>query len=202
MGCDIHMFAEVRKSEKWEAVGKVFKNKYYEPDRENKIDEDGFEWNPEFTSSPYTNRNYNLFAILADVRNGRGFAGIKTGEGFNPIASPKGLPKDISNEILMIESCTVGEDYTIETLKKWVERGDSEWIIENQICTSPDAHSASYFTLKEILDFDWRQKTKFEDDVKLYSYSECVGNFLTETIPTLQKLGNDEDVRIVFWFDN
>ena len=34
------------------------------------------------------------------------------------------------------------------------------------------------------------------------SYRDCVGSFLTETIPALQKLGAPDDVRIVFWFDN
>lgn len=48
----------------------------------------------------YNDRNYDLFAMLADVRNGRGFAGVVTGEGFNVIAEPKGLPEDLSEEIL------------------------------------------------------------------------------------------------------
>jgi hypothetical protein len=45
--------------------------------------------------SEYTEeRHYQLFAVLADVRNGYGFAGIKTGEAVEPIAAPRGLPKD------------------------------------------------------------------------------------------------------------
>ena len=40
-------------------------------------------------------RRYDAFSILADVRNGYGFAGIKTSEGFVPIAAPRGLPTDI-----------------------------------------------------------------------------------------------------------
>lgn len=39
-------------------------------------------------------RHYQLFAALADVRNGRGFAGINTGEPVTPIAEPRGLPDD------------------------------------------------------------------------------------------------------------
>lgn len=38
------------------------------------------------------NRHYQLFAVLADVRNGRGFAGVKTGEVVTPIAEPRGYP--------------------------------------------------------------------------------------------------------------
>ena len=35
-------------------------------------------------------RNYDLFAILADVRNGEGCAGVRTGDGFVPISEPRG----------------------------------------------------------------------------------------------------------------
>jgi hypothetical protein len=37
-------------------------------------------------------RDYQLFAVLADVRNGYGFAGIVTGGRVEPIALPRGLP--------------------------------------------------------------------------------------------------------------
>ena len=49
-----------------------------------------------YNYEPYGDRNYNLFAILANVRNGTAFAGCKTGEGFNPISNPKGVPSDAS----------------------------------------------------------------------------------------------------------
>ena len=39
-------------------------------------------------------RHYQLFAVLADVRNGFGFAGIPTGDAVRPIDQPRGLPKD------------------------------------------------------------------------------------------------------------
>jgi hypothetical protein len=39
-------------------------------------------------------RNYDVFAILADVRNGLGFAAVKTSDGFEPISLPRGLPVD------------------------------------------------------------------------------------------------------------
>lgn len=47
----------------------------------------------------YHNRNYNVFAVLANVRNGYGFAGVMTGRGFNVIAEPRGLPEDLSYEL-------------------------------------------------------------------------------------------------------
>jgi hypothetical protein len=39
-------------------------------------------------------RHYQLFAVLADVRNGYGFAGCLTGSRVEPIAMPRGLPAD------------------------------------------------------------------------------------------------------------
>lgn len=42
----------------------------------------------------FRNRNYDLFGILANVRNGSGFAGIQTGEGWPSIADDRGFPDD------------------------------------------------------------------------------------------------------------
>lgn len=123
MGCDIHLYVEILNKElwKWEAQGN-FIDEYPE-------EEWGFEDIP-WKEKLYSGRNYNLFAILADVRNGRGFAGVQTGGGFNPIAFPKGLPDNVSSRI--------GDLY-----RRWGE----------------DAHSASHFTVQELLEFDWTQKT-------------------------------------------
>lgn len=41
-------------------------------------------------------RHYQLFAVLAGVRNGHGFAGVPTGEAVTPIAEPRGLPSDFA----------------------------------------------------------------------------------------------------------
>ena len=40
------------------------------------------------------NRHYQLFAVLAGVRNGYGFAGVPTGEVVKPISEPRELPAD------------------------------------------------------------------------------------------------------------
>lgn len=39
-------------------------------------------------------RHYQLFAVLAGVRNGVGFAGCPTGDSVEPISEPRGLPDD------------------------------------------------------------------------------------------------------------
>jgi hypothetical protein len=95
MGCDIHCYAEVKKGKKWVKVGRVFDNPYYDPKDKSKW----AKWNKAKTDQPYLHRNYNLFAILADVRNGRGFAGCDTGDGFKPIDMPRYLPNNASDKI-------------------------------------------------------------------------------------------------------
>ncbi len=120
MGCDIHLRVEKLSGLKWQAAEKMVPNKYA-----------GEEGEPEtILERFYSERNYNLFAILADVRNGRGFAGCDTGDGFNPIVEPRGIPEDASDSV----------------------REDSEgW--------GADGHSHSWLTLTEILAFDWTQTT-------------------------------------------
>lgn len=128
MGCDIHMRTEIRKKNKWVALGKIFKSPYYDPKKKTEKDKSGYIWNDPKTDEIWEGRNYNLFAMLANVRNGRGFAGCKTGEGFNPISMPKGIPEDASAEY-----------------KKMAKEWDG------------DGHSHSYLTLKELLEYDWEQ---------------------------------------------
>lgn len=84
MGCDIHLFAEIRKDGVWEAAGDSVKNEWYDhkdketPDNQKYVRE-------EF----YSSRHYELFGILAGVRY----------TGFKPIVEPRGTPKDVSLEV-------------------------------------------------------------------------------------------------------
>lgn len=166
MGCDIHIIAEARKNGKWKKNTKlVFKNSWYNPKRwaeqvqgwkdrldKKEITQEQFDqWSTddslgqqkEYISEPSSNRYYDWFAVLANVRNGRGFAGIKTGEGFIPISSPKGIPEDCSPEWLTIT-------------KDW----------------GSDMHSHSYLTLAEITNFDWNQVTMKSGIISLKQYKE------------------------------
>lgn len=255
MGCDIHIYAETRKdsTSPWQQIIEpVFKSCYHDP---NEPDE-GF--NKKMTIDPYNGRNYDLFAILADVRNGRGFAGVKTGEGFNIISEPKGIPMDICEDVMSEYTVEVGEDYSFAQLQSWVNRNKSEWIKFAHSVSCPDWHSASWLALSELLTFDWDQFTmkrgtlsfeKYksyknsdsipddysgsvwgggtvtidEDDAdkilngadspaplnKLYVnchwpeiYRSTCQWFLENTVEVLKTLGDPDNVRIVFWFDN
>ncbi len=129
---------------------KVFKNPYYTTDEELKEIQ---KTNPKYTlsdwqekelqSEPPSSRNYDWFAVLADVRNGRGFAGINTGAGFDVISEPKGVPEDACDE--------------------WKQS------VENMGC---DMHSKSYLTLEEFDKFNWNQMTMKYGVIPLSEYIE------------------------------
>lgn len=218
MGCDIHIYAEVKKNGIWEKVGAVFDDPYYDPERETS------NWNHPKTDQPYEGRNYDLFAMLANVRNGYGFAGCDTGIGFIPIDMPRGLPRDVSLQVRL---------------------KSDDW--------GCDGHSHSWLLLSELLAYDWKgqittkvgvvtkeQYKQFlagephgycggagggrvvhvlpeeilstpDDDGYYYytkvrwnaTYEEQAGKrFLDGTINALKELGEPDSVRIVFWFDN
>ena len=117
MGCDIHIHVEYKKKlrvhdseseneERWLCGDHYIVNPYYNAYAEN----------PEFVFVEfYNNRNYDLFATLADVRN---YGGTTV------IHQPKGLPKDVSAQ---------------------VKKDSEDWGV--------DGHSHSWFTLKELIDF-------------------------------------------------
>jgi hypothetical protein len=136
MGCDIHLFVEVRDKpgEPWRLQPVHWS---YEHDGK-KIEQVGFDW-----------RSYDIFAMLAGVRNGSGFAGSDTGDGFVPIAEPRGLPDDISRELSSIyHDEPFGDDDT-----RWQTLRDthgSSWLGD---------HSHSYVTLRELLSYSWNKRT-------------------------------------------
>jgi hypothetical protein len=66
MGTDVHAVWQAKKGDKWVDIEST--------------------WDQ--------NRHYFLFAWLADVRNGFGFAGIPTHDPIKPISERRGLPDD------------------------------------------------------------------------------------------------------------
>lgn len=110
MGCDIHSIAQVKKDGKW--VTKI-----------PRVADD--------------NRDYNSFAILANVRNGYGVAAVTTGEGWTPIAQPRGLPNDIE----LIEESVESPVWYWDFDEKKEEPETTVWLGD---------HSHSWLTLDEI----------------------------------------------------
>ncbi len=175
MGCDIHSFAEKRNKEtnKWEKVGDAFTLDSYDKKRMKK----------DKGENPFNWRSYSMFAFLADVRNY---------DHCEPLAEPKGMPEDVCEEIR------------------------SEWD-----SWRGDGYSESYLTAKELLDFDYektfwnRRVTKQtgpnswngaalaeEGEGKVMTYRDNLDGMFFIHLEELKALGEPEDVRIVFWFDN
>lgn len=118
MGCDIHCFAERYFDGAWHLLAPSVEAR---PWRFGQPGPD-----PRFTYTGvlrdwFDSRNYDLFGILADVRNGIGFAGIRTGDAWPVIEEPRGIPADAS-----------------DLYRKEAE----EWGI--------DGHSHSWFTVEEL----------------------------------------------------
>lgn len=85
-------------------------------------------------------RNYLLFSVLADVRNGVGFAGCDTGNPITPIAYPKGLPTDsvvdqngLLDDLYSTSWLTLNELLDYDWDQKIVQRGSVEfrWLCKN-----------------------------------------------------------------------
>lgn len=127
MGTDIHMHVEAQGTEN---------NRWRKFNRHFSYSNDIFERSSTHIDLGWGDtRNYDVFAMMADVRNGRGFAGVDLGDGFIPIAEPRGVPED--------------SDYSIqEEAEQW----------------GVDGHSHSYLTLRELLDLEhsgyWENKTE------------------------------------------
>lgn len=179
MGCDIHMHIEyfdirykqdksgkLKPIEKWHCADWFRLNKYY-----------GEKGEPKYKQVPlWESRTYSLFAILAGTRN---YKNIES------ISGPRGIPSDVSNEVL--------KDY-----KEWYG----------------DAHSASYLTLRELIDFvndkqDSSREVTFQDGI--YCLIKLIDiikdhvesdDFIYDCDNIDLSCNRLNDVRIVFWFDN
>lgn len=112
MGTDIHFFAQAKQGGEWVDVACE-----YEEDR-----------------------HYLLFAILSGVRNGFGFAGVKTHSPVVPIAPKRGLPEDF---IVNDEMHKMPDDWH----DKWLDEGEKEkWVGD---------HSHTWMNAEEVIDHKW-----------------------------------------------
>lgn len=185
MGCDIHSFAEVKKEGKWERV-------------QDKIFSNGTE------TAPFDWRGYGMFAFLADVRN---YSCIE------PITAYDGLPDD--SEYLNSPSDYPGPR------SYWTEEPTMVETIKDDIRSDMDYHSLRHIYLNQLIEFDY-EKT-FEDrrtikqtrpnsfngahiaeegEGEIKTYREFLGQGFFDEIESLKTLGEPEDVRVIFWFDN
>lgn len=119
-------------------------------------------------------------------------ADVRNYSACEPLLLPRGLPDEVSQEI------------------------------KNEYKRCQDGYPlASYFTLQELLDFDydqffWDRRTKkevspgffredafatHENEGKIVTYREHVGQQYWQRVEEMKGLGEPERVRMVFWFD-
>jgi len=189
MGCDIHMYVEKKN-----------------------LESGGWEFAPAGEESPgtrsygdtlycdwYSGRNYELFAILAGVRNS---------SGLTPISEPRGLPDNVSDGFLREYGFEVLDDLEYEALEekdiyeveKYISSSSSEQWLRckwsqlltlsdgTRLTSNPDAHSLSYLTVEDM-------------SCGLLDQGYVSSNF-TKLLSALKKLGDPRHVRIIFFFDN
>lgn len=167
---------------------------------------------------------------MADVRNGYGFAGVKTHEPIDPFFARRGVPSDASAEYLAeVESWDVdGHSHSFATVAELKAAPWNDVIIRHQgyltvkeyerirnsdklpdsWCGGTSAHKVT----AQAYENNYRGRLTSTDDTFqspmyiLYVWdapiTEYVGDFVDNAIPTLEALGSPEDVRIVFFFDN
>lgn len=159
MGTDINCYGERRtKDGTWEALG-PFTEKVYHYDEEEPVTA----FYQEYNTGPYSERNYRLFAYLADVRNWYG--------DITPWDNPRGIPDDLSWNV---QRC----------VDAWGDIG----------------YSHSYYYLNELTKYAGLALIKHEEN------QQYCDNFFNSVFRFFNKYreedDQDEDLRIVFFFDN
>jgi hypothetical protein len=180
MGTDIHLVAEVFKNNQWHLA---------ETDLPNY-------------------RNYVSFAILADVRNGYGFAGFDTGEPVVPISYPRDIPRDISIELMNLLARTHGKylylgdhsfswvtleellAYDLDQMRTCRGMVSAEEAIRCQQTGSPPRHPVGWHASPDWVKISWEEPLR--DQAPL----------ILDLIEALLPLGKPGNVRLVFGFDN
>lgn len=178
MGCDIHIYAEKKINDKWEKI-------------DIEVPRD---------------RNYWSFGIMANVRNGYGFAGCELGDPL-PYFEPRGLPEDTT---IKDNDLDFGD-------KNYVWLGDHSysWLLISELMSVNLGlkHRKKGYVKKEIAEKfkkdglppkEWcggttqsgYEKIEWMDDLKNSAY------LIPEIIEALKSFGEPDEIRLVFGFDN
>lgn len=172
-----------------------------------------------FARDFYHERNYELFAMLAGVRNDFGLA---------LIAGPRDAPADIS-ETVLAQLNAWGEDAHSVSFLGLSELLAYDWSKTERVAgilsqeeyerwsaqpgyktISPQSYAQGVYgaQVAVVSENEWPLLVRGGN---LHCYVDCqwtqtraqlAGRFYTQTLPLLQALGKPEDVRIVFWFDS
>lgn len=146
MGCDIHLHIEMKVKGKWLHYG-----------------------------CPHVDRDYDLFAMMANVRN-RGH--------IIPISKPRGFPPDDISTITSI--CFENEKHDAHSIS-WLNKEEIDMLTVWYDNRNVAGLSKSF---NDISENEWRCWNYH--GIKTY----LCGNNITSKVKGI------DDVRLVFWFDN
>jgi len=152
VGTDIHAVVQRRDGDHWVNIDMTW------PDR------------PRY-DHPLLQRSYNAFAILGNVRNGTGFAGVYTSDGFDPISDDRGLPDDFEGEDDGYLRCPKharkpGEIVPVDDS----DYEDPAWDCDD--CDWLGDHSFTWVTAQELIDYDWEAPVRMRMVVEWPAYRE------------------------------
>lgn len=203
MGCDIHLYVEYKKTvngvTNWYSGDYLMVNPYYGTD----------EYEFKYNIVPlYDDRNYDLFAILADVRNS-----CKN----KYISSPKGLPKNITKETAReaFHWRYDGHSHSYLTLKELLDF-KPEPIKRKGYLTKEDAAKLDmgitptnwciWTNQTDCIYREWVDNTNELEPLinllKQRAHELClIYNWQWEREPK-EAIKQAKNIRIVFWFDN
>lgn len=154
MGCDIHLFVEQR-----ERIGAPWKPVRVETPCSGWRHEKGERYSCKGTGreSGYDGRNYDVFAVLAGVRNA---------DDHLPIAAPRGLPDDMSAELRAVLKSEGGD----AGAEDWEERYEKNEALYGN--GSFGDHSFSHVSLAELLAYDWDRRVTISGVVNPAQYAQ------------------------------
>lgn len=206
MGCDIHVMVEARRypfgTEKWFNVD----NWRHDPSPDDPDDKS----KPALTVKPiYTNRDYELFSFLADVRN----------YGHNPsFGFDRGFPEDAC-EHTAAEYARWGEDAhtpgyaTLAELKEKASAIDKVnrrgYVHKDQVARFKETGETPDSWCQGVGGFGAEQYEWMEWQDELHSFDalfaaleERKRELFWIFDPDKDDGANDANIRIIFWFDN
>ena len=238
MGCDIHSYVEKKEGSEWVAVRninpRIAEYEKWVKQAEVRGNFEQAKINKEailkmkkeeltvFEGWLLNDRNYALFAILADVRNNYGII---------PIDNPKGLPANLSKKVLECSTEWEGDGhsysyFTFEELLNydWV----NNFIVQegfvdekNYVCFKENGKPQSWcgdisgggiekilnYTMDRVVKrkYSWEEDKKFYTAVKWTEKCENIAEYFLNSLDTYileNYIANLADHRIVFWFDS
>ncbi|MEN6425986.1 MAG: hypothetical protein ABFE13_11520 [Phycisphaerales bacterium] len=150
-------------------------------------------------------RNYVAFAILADVRNGYGFAGVDTGDPVVPISQPRGLPEDSPAATAFDEGYFGDHSFSWVTLKELLALDLDGPVVQRGMVTKEQAEEikrgkspetwCGWTSEADHVTAEWTMKLRDAAPllVELIQHMQWQAEFVDE---------DPERVRLVFGFDS